>query len=220
MELLKTTILNCNFSNYVGCNYLPWPQDGTVALPVNPQGPPLVWSAGKNFEEVSDIPPPPPRKPWKTKLWRLEPRRLKKKKKKYDCKRAGVVILFPVIHIYWAKGERWLSGDCCTSVGPADEWRCKWRSEGGKLKPSVTLSTPRRPWCRTLQPQHIKDAAPPRLQHGTHHIPSVYIFIQTNTWLLLPRRANDKRQMCPPQRIQFDKLPLRKLLNNPQKPPE
>lgn len=24
----------------------------------------------------------------------------KKKKKKYDCKRAGVVILFPVIHIY------------------------------------------------------------------------------------------------------------------------
>lgn len=25
---------------------------------------------------------------------------IKEKKKKYDCKRAGVVILFPVIHIY------------------------------------------------------------------------------------------------------------------------
>lgn len=171
MELLKTTILNCNFSNYVGCNYQPWPQDGTVALPVNPQGPPLVWSAGKNFEEVSDI-PPPPRKPWKTKLWRLEPRRLKKKKKKYDCKRAGVVILFPVIHIYWAKGERWLSGDCCTSVGPADEWRCKWRSEGGEVKAfSDAKHTPEALVQNASASAHQgRSPPPPPTRHASHPV--------------------------------------------------
>lgn len=73
---------------------------------------------------------------------------IKKKKKKYDFKRAGVVILFSVIHIYWAKGEWWLSGDCSTSV--AQQMNEDANGGRGKLKPLVTLSTPQRPWCRTL----------------------------------------------------------------------
>lgn len=99
----------------------------------------LVWSALKTLKK-SQI---PPRKAWKTKLWKLEQRLLKR-----DFKSAGVVILFPVIHIYWAKGEWWLSGDCSTSV--AQQMNEDANRGRGKLKPLVTLSTPQRPWCRTL----------------------------------------------------------------------
>lgn len=103
--------------------------------------------------------------------------------------------------------------------GPADEWRCKWR-EGEVKAFSDTKHTPEA-LVQNTQLHHIKDTVVlSERPFGMRHIPSIYIFIQTNTWLLVPRWANDKRQMCPPRRIQFDKLPLHKLLNNPKKSQE
>lgn len=97
-------------------------------------------------------------------------------------------------------------------------WLCRWmrmQIEGGlgDVKPLVGLSTPQRLRCNVL-PQQIKDAAS-QSEHplGTHYIQSIYIFIQTNSWLHMLSWANDKRQMCPPLRIQFDKPLLHKLLN-------
>lgn len=48
-----------------------------------------------------------------------------KKREKCDCKRFNVVILFPVIWIYWAKAKWWQSGDC--------GW-IKMQIEGGVVK--------------------------------------------------------------------------------------
>lgn len=203
---------NCTFNNSVGCyNDCSWPQDGTVALPVNPQGPSCLISS-KNFEEVSDS----PKETMKDKVVKAWAEAIKRK---YDCKRAGVVILFPVIHIYWAKGEWWLSGDCSTSV--ALQMNEDANGGRGKLKPLVTLSTPRRPWCRTLS------LSTSRTQPLCLSIPSARAASRPSTFSsrqtldsLCCVEPYDKRQMCPPQRIQFDKLLLHKLLNNPEKPPE
>lgn len=139
MSNTTTTNLNCDFNNYIGCcNDMSWPQDGTVALPVN------CLMSSKNFQEVSDS----PRGNHERQSCESLSRGDKKKKKKYDCKRAGVVILFLVIHIYWAKGEWWLSGDCSTSA--ALQMNEDANGGRGKLKSLVTLSTPQRPWCGTL----------------------------------------------------------------------
>ncbi len=92
----------------VCCDDLSWPQDGTVALSVIPLSRSCLITS-KNFEEVSDS----PKETMKDKVVKAGAEAIKIK---YDCKRAAVVILFPVIHIYWAKGEWWLSGDCTTSV--------------------------------------------------------------------------------------------------------
>lgn len=158
----------------------------------------LDWSALKTLKK-SQI---PIRRPWKTKLWKLELRRLKKT---YDFKRAGVGILFPVIHMYRANGEWWLSGDCSPSV--ALQMNEDANGRRAKLKPLVILSTPSRLWCRTLS------LSTSRTQPLCLSIPlacitsaSIHIFIQTNTWLSMLRWANDSRQMCPPPRIHGDKL--------------
>lgn len=147
----------------------------------------------RNFEVVLDS----TRRIWsKTKLWAGQPRRLKWK---YDLKRADVVISFSVIHIYWANAEWWLSGTGAPPW-PSHEWRCKWKKE--KVKAFSDTKHTQRAVVQNAQPQNIKDAAPPSEQPlGTHHIPSIYIFIQTNIWLLMPHWGNDNRQMCPPQRI-------------------
>lgn len=132
----------------------------------------------------------PWRKPWKTKLWKPMQRRLKK--------RAAVVILLPVIHMYWAKREWWLSGDYSSSVPlQMNEFANAGR---GKLKPLMALSTPQRPRHRML---NLSTSWLPLPKHplGTHYIQFICIFMQTNTWLHVQSRASDKRQMRPPQRI-------------------
>lgn len=129
------------------------------------------------------------------------------------------MILFPVIHIYWANGEWWLSGDCSTSVALQMNEDANGRK--GKLKPLVTLSTPQRPWCRTLS-LSISRTQPLYLSIPLACITSasIYIFIQTNSSLLMLRWTNDYRQMCPPQRVHFDKLLHCKVLNIQKNPQE
>lgn len=143
----------------------------------------------------------------------FEPRRLEEKSM---TAKEPVVILYPVIHIYWAKAEWWLNGDCSTSA--ALQMNEDANGGRGKLKPLVTLSAPQR--CRTLSLSTSRTRLLSERPSCSHHIPRIYILMQTNTWLLLLGWANDKRQMWPPQRIKLDKLLLGKLSNNPKKSQE
>lgn len=64
--------------------------------------------------------------------------------------------------------------------GLADEWRCKWRE--GEVKAFSDTKHTLEAQMQSARAQHIKDTAP-LSEHplGTRHIPSIYIFIQTNT---------------------------------------
>lgn len=201
------------------CNDLTRPQDGTVALPTGPTEPLPSWSAVKTLKK-SLKPPTPTRKPWKTKLWKLELRRLKK------SMAAKELLLWSCflwsIYIEQRESDGWVGT-------AAPQWPRRWMKMqmegGGKLKPLVSLSAPLRLWCGTLS------LSTSRTQPLRLHVPLAciatrpftfffFFLTRTNTWLLMLRLANDKRQMYPPQRIQFDKLLLHELFNNPKKPPE
>lgn len=58
---------------------MPWPQDGTVALPVNPQGRSCLMSSN-NFEEVSDS----PKETMKDKVVKARAEAIKKKEKEEE----------------------------------------------------------------------------------------------------------------------------------------
>lgn len=161
----------------------------------------------------------PPKKSTNDKVVKAEAEAIKRK---YDFKRAGVLwfCFLWSINIEQKKSDVWVE-----TAAPL--WVCRWmrmQIEGsvcvfiffifyfvGGLKPLVALSTPQRLRCNLL-PQQIMGAES-QSEHplDTHYIQSIYIFIQTNIWLHMPSWANNKRQMCPPLRIQFDKLLLHKL---------
>lgn len=57
LKLLMSNTTTTNLNNYIGCcNDMSWPQDGTVALPVNPQGRFLSDEQEKTLKK-SQIPP-------------------------------------------------------------------------------------------------------------------------------------------------------------------
>lgn len=168
---------------------------------------PPVCSAVKTLKE-SQI---PLRKEWTTKLWKLLLRRWKSVNlAELLC---DLVSCDPYILSKGRVMVEWGLAHLSVSMHMnenANSWRL------GYVKAfSETKAHPRGSGAECLASAHQGRVPSARITAR----PSTFSSRQ-NTWLLMLNRANDKRQMCPPRRIHFDKLLLCKLLKQWNEKPQ